>query len=79
MLTTIDNPYNPFTEYDEWWAFDQSAGYYTIQYLARITRTSSELSETDQDLALEEAIDEIVRENITGVYKKVSPPPGWTP
>jgi hypothetical protein len=71
MLTTVDNPFDPFTEYRQWDAWDQDAGYYTAQFLARITITSDELSEADQDVAIENAIDEIVRENILGIYKKV--------
>lgn len=78
MLTTMDNPYNPFTEFDEWLQFDQSSGYNTIQYQARLTITSTELSDDDQDAAIEFAIDEIVRENINGMYKKVPAPAGWT-
>jgi hypothetical protein len=72
MLTTIDNPFDPFTRFDEWLEFDQAAGYNTSQYLARIVRTSDELSEADQDLALEQGIDEIVSENVLGIYVKVS-------
>lgn len=71
MLTTIDNPFDPFTEFKSWYLFDTTLGYHTSAYLARILKTSEELSEADQDLAIEQAIDEIVRENITGLYKKV--------
>lgn len=71
MLTTIDNPYDPFTEFDEWDAYDRQAGYNTCGYLARIVRTSDELSEADQEVAIDEAIDEIVELNVLGVYKKV--------
>lgn len=71
MLTTIDNPFNPFTQFDEWKVWDEDHDYYTCSYLARIVRTSSELSETDEALAIESAIDEIVKFNILGVYKKV--------
>jgi len=71
MLTTIDNPFDPFTQYEEWDSFDQAAGYYTAAYLARIVQTSDELSESDQDLAIETAIDEICKENILGIYRKV--------
>ncbi len=78
MLTTMDNPYDPFTQFDEWRQFDESSGYYTIQYQARLTITSDELSDADQDAAIEFAIDEIVRENINGMYKKVPAPAGWT-
>lgn len=71
MLTTTDNPYNPFTHWDEWLAFDTRAGYNTPAYLARIVLTSENLSEADQSQAIEDAIDEIVKENINGMYTKV--------
>ena len=71
MLTTIDNPFNPATEWEAWFAFDESQGYKTTALLARVVRTSDELSDADQSLAIEEAIDEIVRENVNGMYKKV--------
>ena len=74
MLSTIDNPYNPFTDYDLWLAYDIRKGYDTQGYLARMTVTSPNLSETDQDLAIIHAIDEIVRENISGIYIKVTNP-----
>ena len=70
-LTTIDNPYNPFLQPKEWDAYDKLKGYYTMSYLARISRTSPELSPEDYKLAIEEAIDEIVYYNIGGIYKKV--------
>jgi hypothetical protein len=76
MLTTIDNPWNPFTHFDEWRVYDESSGYYTLQFLARIVRSSDELSEADQSLAIEQAIDEIIQENVLGLYKKVEVPEG---
>lgn len=74
MLTTIDNPYNPFEDFDAWRAFDERSGYHTMAYLARVVKSSHELSDADQSLAIELAIDEIVRENILGVYRKVESP-----
>lgn len=71
MLTTVDNPYDPFTQWDEWFAWDQSAGYNTPGMLARIAKSSDELSEADQHLAIQLAIEEIVRENVLGVWRKV--------
>ncbi len=71
MLTTIDNPYNPFTQFDEWLSFDESKGYYTNEYLARITKGGYELSEADDDLAQELAIEEIIQLNVLGIYKRV--------
>lgn len=77
MLSTMDNPWDPFTQFDEWLEFDERAGYHTTQYLARLTLSSPDLSETDQSNAIESAIDEIVNENISGIYKKVPAPVGW--
>lgn len=72
MLTTTDNPFDPFTQFDEWRVYDDVLGYGTLAYLARIVRTSDALSDADQSLAIEQAIDEIVEENVLGLYKKVS-------
>lgn len=72
MLTTVDNPFNPFTHFDQWYAYDEQLGYHTTSFLARIAKTSDELSEADQHVAIENAIDEIVKENVLGLYRKVS-------
>lgn len=72
MLTTIDNPFSPFDEWEAWFAYDVSHGYHTASYLARIVVSSEELSEADRFLAITQAIDEIVKENINGMYKKVT-------
>lgn len=71
MLTTIDNPFDPFDQFDEWFAFDVAKGYNTCAYLARIAKTSDELSPQDEDLAIDQAMDEIVRLNVLGIYRKV--------
>lgn len=72
MLTTIDNPFNPFTQYQEWYTYDDQSGYHTPSYLARIVRSSDDLSEADQAVAIQNAIDEIVDLNVLGIYIKVA-------
>lgn len=74
MLSTIDNPYNPFTQFSEWYEWDTRAGYHTSSFLARVVRSSDDTSDADQSLAIELAIDEIVRENVQGNYIKVPAP-----
>ena len=71
MLTTIDNPFDPFTQWDEWKRFDEDMKYYTCEYLARIAKTSDDLSDADNESVIEDAINEIVSLNILGVYRKV--------
>jgi len=78
MLTTVDNPYDPVTQFDKWDAWDQANGYHSMSFLARVVITSDELSEADQELALEQGIEEIVRENVTGMYKMVPIPDNST-
>lgn len=70
MLTTTDNPYSPITQYDEWLTWDM-ANYNSNSLLARVARTSPELSELDQSMAIQQAIDDIVVENVSGMHTKV--------
>lgn len=60
MLTTIDNPYNPFTEFDAWYKYDMVKGYSTCGLLDRICKTSEKWSDTDIEKAKNNAIDYIV-------------------
>lgn len=71
MVSTEDNPYNPFTHFDEWYAWDTSHGYHTCEYLARVCPMSSDLSRAQIDRSIEDAVDEIVDMNLTGNYIKV--------
>ena len=72
MLTTIDNPFDPFLDFDRWYLFDVEKGYHTCGYLARIANSSDDLSDAEQEYEQEAAIDEIVELNILGIYKKVT-------
>jgi hypothetical protein len=74
MLTTVDNPFDPFTQWDEWVNYDEAAGYFTNSLLARIARLSPDLSDADEIVAIEQAIDEIVEENVNGLYRKIEIP-----
>ena len=71
MLTTIDNPFNPFTNFEQWFDYDCEKGYYSCSYLARIAKTSDMLSEKENDEEIERAIDEIIQYNPLGIYVKV--------
>jgi hypothetical protein len=72
MLTTVDNPFDPFTQFNEWYAYDIKMGYHTAAFLARVAQVSPELSDPDNALAIQNAIDEIVQENVSGMWRKVS-------
>lgn len=71
MLSTVDNPFNPFKQFDEWFAFDCSKGYFTCNFLARIANLSNELPDNVNDFILQQAIDDICEQNVSGLYCKV--------
>ena len=72
MLTTVDNPFDPFTRFEEWYEYDVSMGYNSSAFLARVANVSDDLSLPDQVIAIQHAIDEIVQENECGMWRKVS-------
>ena len=72
MLTTFDNPYDPFEQFTSWFLFDVEKGYNSCAYLGRIARTSDQLSEEENDLEIERAIDEIIKYDFRNIYKKVT-------
>lgn len=69
-ITTVDNPYDPIKDFEHWFLFDVFKGYNTCSYLARIATTSDQLSDYENDVELEHAIDEIVKFNPL-LYKKI--------
>lgn len=72
MLSLASNPYNPFTQYNEWKRFDSSEGYDTAGFLARLVQSSEVLSEPDQELAVEQAVDSVLlNQPLRGMYKKI--------
>lgn len=71
MLTTYDNPFDPFTQWDEWYAWDMRNGYHTPGLLARVSHAPTDLSDADEFFALQHAVDEIARENVSGMHRKV--------
>lgn len=71
MLTTVDNPFDPFTQFDNWFLFDEEKGYHTCSYLGRIAKTSDSFTDQENNEEIERAIDEIIQYDFLNVYKKV--------
>ena len=72
MLTTIDNPFDPFEQFDSWFLFDVEKGYNSCDYLGRIAKTSEQLSDEENNEEIERAIDEIIKYDFTNTFKKIS-------
>lgn len=71
-LTTFDNDYDPFEQFDLWYRFDQDKGYCSCAYLDRIARTSDQLTFEENNKEIERAIDEIIKYDFRHIYKKVT-------
>ena len=72
MLTTFDNPFDPFDEFVPWFLFDIEKGYNTCSRLARIAKHSDEFSTIEDKIETERAIDEIIDYDFLNIYKKVT-------
>lgn len=70
MLTTVDNPYDPFIDFDRWLDFDERNKYFTNGLLARLTITSPNFTEKETNLAIDHAVDDILF-LFPGMYKRV--------
>lgn len=70
-LTTFDNPFDPFEQFTSWFLFDEEKGYHSTSYLGRIARTSEQLSDVENEIEIERAIDEIIKYDFRNIYKKV--------
>ena len=70
-ITTIDNPYDPQEEFNQWFTYDVTNGYNTCAYLSRISKTSDQLSDVENEEENERAIDEILKYDFQNIYKKV--------
>lgn len=70
-LTTYDNPFDPFTQFDSWFAFDTEKGYYTCSRIARLTNLTDDMSEVERNEEIERAIDKMIEIDVLDIYKKV--------
>ena len=72
MLSTYDNPFNPFEQFSDWFMFDIEKGYYSCSKLARLANITDDMSEQEESKEIERAIDELIRLDFTNTYIKVT-------
>lgn len=74
MLTTFDNPYDPFEQFTSWWMFDTDKGYNTCGRLMRLADIRDDMSQEEYDAEIERAMDKLIELDFTNTYtKKVRP------
>lgn len=72
MLTTFDNPFDPFEQFVSWFLFDEEKGYHTCSYVGRIANISDDMTDQEKAIENERAIDEIIKYDFMNRYKKVT-------
>lgn len=72
LLTTVDNPFDPYEQFSSWFMFDIEKGYNSCGYLARIAQINDEMTQKEIDEEIERAIDEIIRYDFLNLYRKVT-------
>lgn len=70
-LSTIDNPYNPFDQFYDWYRCDLDKGHNCCSYLDRIAYTSEQFSDEENAREIERAIDEIIKYDFRNIYIKI--------
>lgn len=70
FITTYDNPYDYFKQFDQWYNYDQQKGYFTTEYVARLAKLAPDLSEEEERIEMENTFDKIIEWN-GKFYKKV--------
>lgn len=71
FLTTFDNPYSPYEQFEEWYRYDADHGYNSSGLLMRLAETSSQFTDNENAYEIEKAIDRIVAADPQNIYKKL--------
>ena len=71
MVTTIDNPYNPFTRYRKWREHDDSHCYHTEEWIYVLSKTSNDLLPEERDEQIDFGVDRLLMLDPYGLHVKV--------
>ena len=82
MLTLVDNPYDYFTQFDEWFMYDNEQQSkldlpnnccgYLDRIVAQLGGITEDMTENEENQLIDKAIDEIIALNPFHIYKKVT-------
>ena len=71
-ITTVDNPFDPIDDFNSWFLFDVEKGYYTCNKIARLTNTTDDMTQKEEDEEVERAIDRLIEIDPLDIYIKVT-------
>lgn len=59
-VTTVDNPYDPFTQWNSWYRYDEKMGYHTCGRIARLANSSNDLTDAEIEDSIDSAIQRLI-------------------
>jgi hypothetical protein len=71
MLTTLDNPFDPFDNFSEWFMFDVEKEHFTSARLARLVEITPEMTQKEIDDERNRAMDFIIMHDLEDKFIKV--------
>lgn len=77
-ITTIDNPFDPFEDFVNWYLHDVMLGYNTCEHVAKLTKNSDYFSDEEERININEAQEKIIStfswRNYTRIYRNNKKP-----
>lgn len=70
LLTTIDNPYNPFDDFSLWELFDKEKGHNTCDLIGRLSQITDEMTQREEEAEYDRVADFIIRYDPHHKYKR---------
>ena len=67
-LTTIDNPYDPFDQFEEWFQYDVQHSYNCCGLVALLAETSDSMTEQEKDSILFEGMKQLIETDPLNQY-----------
>ena len=73
LLTTVDNPYNPHTDYYNWFIWDTAHHYNTLQKISTESYDDDSMSDEEHDEMYDLIMNEIINNDDLGIYCLIEP------
>ena len=71
MITTFDNPFDPFEQFTLWDLFDKDKGYNSWERVVKLANFTDDMSLKEEDEEIERAIDRLISIDPLNMWKKV--------
>ena len=71
MISTKDNPFDPFDDFNAWLLFDKEKGYDSNERVARLAHITEDMTEEESDKEFERAMDRLIEIDPLDIFIKI--------